>query len=236
MDSAPSECDDCNTCGAPAAATVCARCHIARYCSAGCQADDWDHDDSPHSAWCFDRADPDIDHLKRVIAACALRNEQERDDGDDVDGFIGGHARGIREDSEESEESDDLVDPDVDISDAIEWLEAELEDPFLHVGADAFGEFQKFKANRRLKRAKKKKRKGRFKKRTAVGGTKRKDAGRRMEAEGRAGERRARLDKARAKERAKTRKFKRKARKRRRRDKRRGRRDKRRTRRVRRRM
>ena len=55
--------------------------------------------DDDHALWCFDRENPDHTHLEMLVDACLTRREE---DGEDE--FS-------------------------DVDDAIEWLEAELEDP-----------------------------------------------------------------------------------------------------------
>ena len=157
--SEPIELQDCNFCGEPAT-LHCGDCKIARYCSIDCQEEDWNHNEDSHRHWCFDRENPDEDHLEMLVDACLDRQR-------------------INPENYYQDESDISFD---DIEDMVDYLNAELEyqydlnlDPYL-VGAPSLKEFkygaQEFVHKRKKKKGRRKKMTGKFKQATSLGITK----------------------------------------------------------------
>jgi len=174
---------DCNVCD-NIATNYCSRCKTARYCSSECQKFDWDGHEDAHKIWCFDKLNPDPDHLNDLVDACLERRNFENDSYEEYD----------HEDQLIFDEEDDMID----------WIQAEMEYP-LEIGG-VVSKVKTFKAKRKVRKGKKNVLKGKAK--TVIGRGK---EGRRQKKKGREQKRRGRrkLKKLRRKKRRK-RKLKRK--------------------------
>lgn len=113
---------DCNVCGEITNLT-CGKCHIATYCGRECQTEDWSHQHDPHSVWCFDRKNPDVDHLEMLIEACLQRRKSPQYLEDHYD-----DPEGLKEDEEDTQDVE--AHGFDDVNQAIEWLDIEMQDPF----------------------------------------------------------------------------------------------------------
>ena len=114
---------DCNVCD-ERAKYACAGCQIARYCSAECQ----DADLVEHEQWCYDHENPELEHLEMLVNACLERIECAHERNKDR---MDRRENGEEDVTEDETEEEDVEEPDYeDVDDVIEWLAAELEDPY----------------------------------------------------------------------------------------------------------